>query len=204
MNTFDHLLAKKPVDPGNPAQEETLFGHTQRVFEMARLLTGVLEQGLKDTIGLDQATFKQWEKAVWIAAWMHDWGKANDHFQKMIRNSSFKQGVRHETISLIMIAELEPWLKAMWDDLPPWAKCAALYSVSGHHLKFPDPYAEVRTGTMVNILFNGTDRAEAIHINLQARVRVFPEPAPALTDMSFSVEVTASNWLSSSFSTVFK
>lgn len=88
---------------------------------------------------------------------MHDWGKANDHFQTMIRNPAFKQGVRHETISLIMNKELETWLEPLWNDLPRWAKCAGLYSTSCHHLKFPDPYAEVRTGTKVPLLLDHPD-----------------------------------------------
>jgi len=157
MSAFDHLLAKKPIDPANPVEEETLFGHTLRVFKMAKLFTGVLSEGLKSVMQIDVDTFKHWEKAVWIAAWIHDWGKANDHFQSMIRTSSFKQGVRHETISLIMVKELEQWLEPIWDDLPQWVKCAALYSASGHHLKFPDPYAEIRTGTKATVFFNHTD-----------------------------------------------
>lgn len=145
MTKFQNILAKRPTDLGNPVEEETLYGHAQRVFDMSRILTGSLEQGLKDSIGIDHVTFKHWEKAIWIAAWMHDWGKANDHFQTMIRNTAFKQGIRHETISLVMITELESWLEPLWNNLPPWAKCAALFSVSGHHLKFPDPYPDERS-----------------------------------------------------------
>ena len=52
MSTFDHLLTKKSDDPGNPVEEETLYGHTQRVFDIARLLTGALEQRLIDTIDI--------------------------------------------------------------------------------------------------------------------------------------------------------
>jgi CRISPR-associated endonuclease/helicase Cas3 len=157
MSKFNHLLGKQPEVPGNPVKEETLFGHTLRVFGMAKLLTGLLGLRLKSMLQLDPTTVKHWEKAVWIASWMHDWGKANDHFQTMIRNPSFKQGVRHEAISLIMAKEAEKWLEPIWDDLPLWSKCAALYSISGHHLKFPDPYSEVRTGTEVTLLFDHPD-----------------------------------------------
>jgi hypothetical protein len=38
--------------------------------------------------------------------------------------------------------------------MPAWAKCAALYSASGHHLKFPDPFAGFRTGTKVTLLLD--------------------------------------------------
>jgi len=164
MNTFDHLLAKRPKDPGNPAEEETLLGHTLRVFEMAKLFTGVLCDRLKSVLQVDADAIKQWEMAVWIAAWIHDWGKANDHFQRMIRNPSFKQGVRHEAISLIMVEELGEWFEPIWENMPPWVKCATLYSASGHHLKFPDPYAEIRTGTKVAVLFNHPDLRNVLEI----------------------------------------
>jgi CRISPR-associated endonuclease/helicase Cas3 len=124
---------------------------------MAKLFTGLLQDRLKDILQIDQVSAKLWEKAVWVASWMHDWGKANDNFQTMIRNPSFRQGVRHEAISLIMTKELETWLEPIWEDMPPWAKCAALYSASGHHLKFPDPYAGVRTGTKVTLLLDHPD-----------------------------------------------
>jgi len=124
---------------------------------MTKLLTGLFKERLKSMMQIDRVTVKHWEKAVWVASWMHDWGKANDHFQTMIRNPSFRQGVRHETISLIMAKEVETWLEPIWDNLSPWSKCAALYSISGHHLKFPDPYAEVRTGTEVALLFEHPD-----------------------------------------------
>jgi len=113
MTKFDHLLGKRPIAPGNPVKEETLFGNTLRVFGMVKLLTGLLDERLKSMMQLDPDTVKHWEKAVWIASWMHDWGKANDHFQTMIRNPSFKQGVRHKTVSLIMAKEVETWLEPL-------------------------------------------------------------------------------------------
>src|SRR5208283_4159048 len=59
---------------------------------------------------------------------------------------------RHEPVSLIVAQELGDWLATLWMGLPKWARCAALFSTSGHHIKFPDPYKDSRTGTEVRIL----------------------------------------------------
>jgi len=40
----------------------------------------------------------------------------------------------------------------MWGELPNWAKCGALFAISGHHLKFPDPFGDQRQGTSVEVL----------------------------------------------------
>jgi len=60
----------------------------------------------------------------------------------MIRNTDFRQGVRHETISIALLNELNDWLEPIWQRLPEWARNAVFFSVSGHHLKFPDPVTD--------------------------------------------------------------
>ena len=184
MNKFTHLLAKKPNAPGNPVEAETLTGHTLKVIEMAKILTGMLAESLKSVMEVDADAIRHWEKAVCIAAWIHDWGKANDHFQMMIRNPSFKQGVRHEAISLAMVKELEQWLEPVWDSLPRWAKCAAIYSAAGHHLKFPDPYADVRSGTKVTVMFSHPDLTDVFQFGCDAFQL---EHCPQVQDKEFSL-----------------
>ena len=157
MMAFRTLLAKKPIDPDKACSEETLLGHSERVLALSKVLTERFREGIKNLLLVDDTTNKCWEKAVWVAAWMHDWGKANDHFQQMIRDTSFKQGVRHETISLMIAEDLEGWLQPLWDDLPAWAKCSVLFAISGHHLKFPDPFEDLRQGTKVTVLFSHPD-----------------------------------------------
>ncbi len=151
MESWVQLWAKKPAGRGVPQHEETLVGHAERVCEMAQVLTDMMASSLIQMSGCAETEAAYWKKAVMIGAWMHDWGKANDHFQKMLRNPGFKQGIRHETVSLIIAQELSDWLAPLWTGLPNWVRCAALFSTSGHHLKFPDPYKDSRTGTEVTI-----------------------------------------------------
>lgn len=68
MSTFNQLLAKKTIDPGNPVKEKTLLGHTVSVFGMTKLFTGLMEDRLKSILQIDLNTVRQWEKALWIAA----------------------------------------------------------------------------------------------------------------------------------------
>ncbi len=150
------LLAKKPLEVDKVRRAETLLGHTLAVTEAANHLAETLAPSIAAISTCGPQTISQWKNAVALTAWMHDWGKANDHFQHMLADPSFSQGIRHEAVSLIMVHELESWLTPVWKDLPEWVKCGVLFAVSGHHLKFPDPFADVRHGTRVT-LFMGHD-----------------------------------------------
>ncbi len=176
--------AKKPVGEGEPQYEETLVGHAQRVCEMAQILTDMLASSLMQMSGCAETEAAHWKKAVIIGAWMHDWGKANNHFQKMLRNPGFNQGIRHEPVSLIVAQELGDWLATLWMGLPNWARCAALFSTSGHHLKFPDPYKDSRTGTEVRILCGHGD-FEAV-LSLKSTELGLPSP-PKLQNRTLSL-----------------
>ncbi len=169
------LLAKTPRGP-EPVREETLVGHTQKVCEMADLLTDILAPKLRTTMGCDDAETAHWKSAVVLGAWMHDWRKSNDHFQTMLRNPAFKQGVRHETLTLILVEYLSKWLGSLWSERPSWVKCAALFAASGHHLKFPDPAADSRTGTEVTVFIGHSDFSDVLR--LKAHGLGLPEPPP--------------------------
>lgn len=57
----------------------------------------------------------------------------------MLRKRKAKQGVRHETLGMIIVEMLlADWLNSLWTKHPAWFKSAVLFSISGHHLKFPD------------------------------------------------------------------
>lgn len=135
---FRHLLAKSSDTPRTPQFEETLLGHTLHVIEAAETIADTTaEQVAKLTCDLvDKDTFRL---LLMIAAWLHDLGKANDHFQKMMRDRSFRQGIRHETLGVVVLADLfENGLRDFWSAHEPWTKSAVLEAISGHHLKFPD------------------------------------------------------------------
>ena len=184
MMAWKDLWAKTPANSAGLAYEETLIGHTERVCEAATILSDVLASKITVQFGLDQADLTSWKEAVMVGAWMHDWGKANDHFQQMLRDPNFQQGVRHETLTLIITTELQNWLAPLWERMLSWAKCAALFSATGHHLKFPDPFEDRRTGVAVKVLLAHKDFEQVL--KLKADVLGLDEP-PALRDKELSL-----------------
>lgn len=161
------LLAKNPVDPCKPGVEETLIGHTSLVCQMAELLTREPPPCIVGILSQDPDGITSWRQSVWLGAWLHDWGKANSHFQRMFLDSSFKQGVRHETISLALTRHFSEWLKPIWTGLPYWAKAGALFATSGHHLKFPDPAENSRQGLTVTVYLSHKDFKRVLELGRQ-------------------------------------
>ena len=136
---FKHLLAKSSDNPDQPNHEETLFGHTLQVKRAMEVFDETLTRHVMDLIGTPDISNDSWQTALFISAWLHDLGKANNHFQSMIRNPRFRQGLRHESLGIIIIdGLLTPWLSQLWSSHPPWLKIAVLGAIGGHHLKFPD------------------------------------------------------------------
>jgi CRISPR-associated endonuclease/helicase Cas3 len=82
------------------------------------------------------------QRCVLLAAAVHDLGKANDHFQGMIRGvrdvRQNPQGLRHEWVTVLMLKQLRPWL------LPAVGGCEVDFAivewaVAGHHPAFDHP-----------------------------------------------------------------
>ena len=136
--TFSHLLAKSCPDPENPPGEATLAGHLLQVLEAVKVLDKFTGNTVREMLP-ENINRQLWQDALFFAAWLHDIGKANDHFQTMLRDSTFRQGMRHESISLLAVElVLQDWLEEFWGRYPAWFHAAVIFSISGHHLKFPD------------------------------------------------------------------
>lgn len=135
---FTHLLAKSAGDENFARREETLAGHMEHVIDASMVLYESLAEGLQLLLGSDFAP-GLFRTGLLASAWLHDIGKANDHFQEMIRDQHFRQGVRHETFGLAVLTEcIDEALESLWGRHPAWFKAAVLFAVAGHHLKFPD------------------------------------------------------------------
>ncbi len=156
------LLAKKPRDATAAVQEETLVGHTKIVCTAAETLGDMLAEYVKVAGDVPEEGIKLWKEALWLSAWMHDWGKANDHFQAMLLNGGMqRQSIRHELLGVFLMESLSDWLESVWSKYPGWVKAAVVFAVAGHHLKYPDPYASLREGTSVTA-FKGHNDFEAL------------------------------------------
>lgn len=129
------LLAKS-TSPGG--REITVAGHTRDVMDaLAALFGGPGEPtplagewcaffGVADVDGMI--------RNARAAAFCHDWGKANDGFQRMLAHNK-SQLLRHEQVSALLMCwpSVWRWLEGGGFDVP-----VVLSAVVGHHLKARD------------------------------------------------------------------
>lgn len=168
---FKRLLAKsfKTRQQGyKPTKEEkkerkfaSYLGHIALVMQSARTLTDELGESILEQLDLN-VDLKRFKNTVTLGAYLHDWGKANQHFQEMIflnsidskskdekllkyrrklqaasREHNNRQMLRHEVISGILALEVDSFRK--W--LEKCGNCqeddlmVAVWAAMGHHLK---------------------------------------------------------------------
>jgi CRISPR-associated endonuclease/helicase Cas3 len=150
-SSFTHLLAKSTATPNAPRPHERLDGHILDVLAAARTLLHATGHQLLGSLALPSRWLDVIESAVARGALLHDLGKANGQFQRMVRGERAKiiqQALRHEWISLdilLQCPDLDRWLfpaNAQHFD-GKLIRHAALCAVVGHHLK----PADVRDGS---------------------------------------------------------
>jgi CRISPR-associated endonuclease/helicase Cas3 len=178
-----HLLAKSSKDPENPKPEETLVGHTRAVLSAADEINNILSDSIPALFDKEtDPTF--WTDALFFAAWLHDLGKANDHFQKAVRNRNSVQGIRHESLGIVVA---DQFLKPMIGEVrlrkkhPEWFWHAIVFALAGHHLKFPD--RQERSGLEVTFLGDHPHMNELLDIGynrfgLRTAAPCPPQPIP--------------------------
>lgn len=137
MKLPKRLLAKgvnrqEPVVNGSP---ETLLGHLRDVHAAAQSVVDETAGAQLGAVGLNGGEWSdRLQRVVVLAAALHDLGKANDHFQRMVHGDSRqRQGMRHEWVTY-WICQQKPW--------STWGPQAAggeenwrivLWSIAGHH-----------------------------------------------------------------------
>lgn len=136
-STFKRLLAKSSVSPNDPKDRETLPRHIQDVVETAKALVESIGDHALQSLALRETyEVKALLAAVTRGAFLHDLGKANHQFQRMIHaGSRQRQALRHEWISAwlpLQFEDMDQWIFAGWEELVRWS---ALFSALGHHLK---------------------------------------------------------------------
>lgn len=187
--TFLRLLAKSTRTPDSPRYEETLVGHLTVVGSVAATLVERYGATYLETVGLDPG---QWLAKLGAAtvrgAILHDIGKGNDHFQRMIRGEhSVRQAYRHEVVGLwLLCANQELW-NWLFDGQPESVRYAVLRAVAGHHLKLdpPDSFEPRPSGaTEMRILAGHPDFGAAL---LSVATAVSLPAPPRLADVDLSL-----------------
>lgn len=142
----ERLLAKshpRGLDAGEPAPESIyLPNHLREVHHAAKQVLDATADGQLTALGLDTAAYcDRLRRVVLLAAALHDLGKANDHFQSMVRyRRKEPQGLRHEWVSLLMTEEpnLRRWLlPALADNETDFLITA--WAITGHHPAYGRP-----------------------------------------------------------------
>lgn len=133
-------------------------GHISFVMQAAEVLLDELGASILKQLGLEHIDFVYFANTVKLGAYLHDWGKANQHFQEMVylktidpkspnindknyrekileavKEHSEKQMLRHEVISGILalqVPSFRAWLENFNADL-----AIAVWAAMGHHLK---------------------------------------------------------------------
>ena len=135
-----NLLLAKSYYPGNWKGSYSLVGHTADVVNAVSTLVDVLGDRVIEQFGL-QYSLSELRATASLAAYIHDWGKANNHFQGVVRTKikdahpkrflpHEPQIIRHEIASVLLAWEFKEWLQQGEGDF-----LIALAAAGGHHLK---------------------------------------------------------------------
>ncbi|MFV0444418.1 MAG: CRISPR-associated helicase Cas3' [Planctomycetaceae bacterium] len=144
------LLAEAPRSAYLREHLRDAYAATDRVIAA----TGVDQLGALDLP--PEQYLDRFRRITLLAAAVHDLGKANDHFQAMIRGCrdvrNHPQGLRHEWATILILQRLKPWLLPAVDgNEADWAIME--WAVVGHHpaLNHPSPPKCAAPGAGVNL-----------------------------------------------------
>lgn len=149
-------------------------GHISDVMQAVDVIIEQLGSDILKQLGLESFDLTNFANTVRLGAYLHDWGKANQHFQEMVYLNSLdakskvsnivkyrqkileckkkhgsQQMLRHEVISGILALRV-PSLRAWLEQCPNANLIIAVWAAIGHHLKVgqtPGCIAEIPDGT---------------------------------------------------------
>ena len=182
---FKTLLAKSiphDADKQSKARKSASYtAHIGAVMQSADVLLEKIGAAIVEQLGLT-VDFSHFANTVKLGAYLHDWGKANQHFQEMVYLKSLqksddrkmeeyrkklqkeqkqrdgRQMLRHEVISGILALQV-PSFRAWLEQCPNANLMVAVWAVIGHHLKLKEDFTDIRdgTGSMLRIFTHHDD-----------------------------------------------
>lgn len=155
---FKHLLAKslnQELLHSKVRKAASYTGHIAAVMQSAEILIKQLGTTISQQLGLENTDPNEFDNTVRLGVYLHDWGKANQHFQEMVRLKSKdekirqhkkklekswrehgeKQMLRHEVLSGILALQV-PSFREWLEQCPNADINVAVWAAMGHHLKF--------------------------------------------------------------------
>jgi CRISPR-associated endonuclease/helicase Cas3 len=130
-----YLWAKSGQD--RLVESMRLTQHLRDVYAAAEQVLQATADDQLTALGLDRSAYRErFQRCVRLAAAVHDLGKANDHFQEMIRGIRDvcvqPQGLRHEWVTVLLLEQLRDWLLPAVDyQEKDWA--IVEWAIGGHH-----------------------------------------------------------------------
>lgn len=134
-------------------------GHISLVMQAADVLVDKLGKSILQQLGIKHIDLDYFATTVRLGAYLHDWGKANQHFQEMVylktldlkssdpkiikyrkdllkssKGHSDRQILRHEVISGILALQV-PTFKEWLEQCQNANLMIAIWAAMGHHLK---------------------------------------------------------------------
>jgi CRISPR-associated endonuclease/helicase Cas3 len=163
MTNFPRLLAKSLLEKDAISSQAkgaaTYTGHISCVIQAAEILVEELGEIIFQQLGLESFSLDYFANTVKLGAYLHDWGKANQHFQDMVylksidpnspepsllsyrkkiqkqsKDHADRQILRHEIISGILalrVCTVRNWLEHCKNA----NLIIAVWAAMGHHLK---------------------------------------------------------------------
>jgi len=223
-NNFPRLLAKSVDEKadGKAHGVATYTGHIGCVIRAAEVLVEQLSQGIFQQLAITGFSLEEFSQTVKLGAYLHDWGKANQHFQEMVylnsesetvkrhrppdlskkcKEHGSRQMLRHEIISGILALQV-PVFRKWLEDCPNAKLIPAVWAAIGHHLKTGLGkhgqclyVAEIADGTKGELkFFTQSDDFKAL-LRMGQRLLKLPE---------FTAELPDETWLISDIENALK
>jgi CRISPR-associated endonuclease/helicase Cas3 len=162
---LDTLYAKSQSSKDGADPARSLLQHTMDVVKCTESLFKVSGDSMLEAFRLDPDKWRdRLRRDWWLAAWLHDLGKANNQFQSMLRRERRNpQAIRHEALSYWIATqeEIRSWLGQLVPDSQELT--LIFWAVAGHHRKFTGEVdTQQGTGVKVDIFLDHTDFASVL------------------------------------------